>query len=238
MTCSHSAMPELQVSYHDVSCIIDGKGISFADDNLIVHSGPHGLGMTYVIANNLQKNNQGNHIFLRRADMVPDGIIDTVNTTVNVKGNRFTLHRQDVADFFFDATGVFVTYFEHGIGITKLNSAGGPCVKQNVYATVVTPNGEHFTGTNLCRNPQKVCPREVQGMKSGEGYELCQSVCQQDAHAEVNAIALAGKKAKGSILYLSGHLYACVGCQSVIKEANIAELRVMNSRVPFYRSKP
>ena len=238
MTCSHHPMPELQVSYHDASCIIDGKGIFFADDNLIMHSELHELGMTYVIANSLQKNDQENHIFLRRADMVPDGIIDTIKTTVNVKRNHLTLYRKDVADFFHDATGFFVTYFEHGIGITKLHSAGGPCVKQNVYATVVTPDGESFTGTNLCRNPQKVCPREVQGMKSGEGYELCQSVCQQDGHAEVNALRAAGNKAKGSILYLSGHLYACGGCQSAIKEANIAELRIMNNRVPFYRSKP
>ena len=210
MTCSHHPMPELQVSYHDASCIIDGKGISFADDNLIMHSELHELGMTYVIANSLQKNDQENHIFLRRADMVPDGIIDTIKTTVNVKRNHLTLYRKDVADFFHDATGFFVTYFEHGIGITKLHSAGGPCVKQNVYATVVTPDGESFTGTNLCRNPQKVCPREVQGMKSGEGYELCQSVCQQDGHAEVNALRAAGNKAKGSILYLSGHLLSLI----------------------------
>ena len=35
----------------------------------------------------------------------------------------------------------------------------GPCVKQVVRATIITPGGERFVGENLCRNPQAVCPR-------------------------------------------------------------------------------
>lgn len=87
---------------------------------------------------------------------------------------------------------------------------GGPCVKQVVKATVVAPNGTHFVATNYCDTPQTTCPRA--GMPTGVGYELCKSVCNQQGHAEVNALKLAGKHAKGATVYVEGHSYACENC--------------------------
>ncbi len=96
------------------------------------------------------------------------------------------------------------------------------CAKQTVTATIITPDGRHFVGTNFARNPQVACPRG--DMPTGVGYELCQSVCRQGAHAEVNAIAAARAAAVGAKLYLEGHSYACAPCQAACAAAGIAQI--------------
>lgn len=96
----------------------------------------------------------------------------------------------------------------------------GPCAKQTVTATLIAKNGGRYIGTNHCMNPQTVCPRA--GMATGQGYELCRSVCKQGAHAEVNAILLAGDAANGASLRLAGHTYACESCKSVAREYGVA----------------
>lgn len=98
----------------------------------------------------------------------------------------------------------------------------GPCAKQTVRATIVAINGESFTATNHCDTPQATCPRA--GMKTGEGYELCRSICHQPAHAEVNAVAMAGDRCQGATLYLEGHTYACDACRSSCDAAGIAAI--------------
>lgn len=98
----------------------------------------------------------------------------------------------------------------------------GPCAKQTVKATVITIDGAVFIGTNHCNRPQSVCPRA--DMASGVGYELCKSVCDQPAHAEVNALALAGEKAQGATLYLEGHTYACDNCQACANHTGITQI--------------
>jgi DNA (cytosine-5)-methyltransferase 1 len=98
----------------------------------------------------------------------------------------------------------------------------GRCVKQTVTATIVATNGAHYVGTNHCMTPQASCPRT--GMPTGVGYELCKSVCAQPAHAEVNAIKLAGKNARGATLYLQGHTYACDPCKASAAGAGIVEI--------------
>lgn len=98
----------------------------------------------------------------------------------------------------------------------------GPCVKQTVVATVVDIKGRHFVGTNHCMRPQATCARA--GMPSGGGYHLCREVCQQPAHAEINAINLAGKATIGATLYLQGHTYACESCTDAARRAGISEI--------------
>lgn len=102
------------------------------------------------------------------------------------------------------------------------------CAKQRVIATVVAADGTYYTGENLCNNPQKVCPRDELGYKSGEGYELCKSICDQQSHAEVVAITKAGDNAKGATLYLRGHSYACGNCKSCAEINGIEEIVVCN----------
>lgn len=98
----------------------------------------------------------------------------------------------------------------------------GPCVKQTVTATIIATDGRRFTATNHCDNAQSICPRA--GMATGEGYELCRSVCEQPAHAEVNAIWLARRATRGATLYLQGHTYACEPCKKACADAGIASI--------------
>ena len=97
------------------------------------------------------------------------------------------------------------------------------CSKQVVRATVRTPSGMHFIATNhATRVPSGGCPRA--GMPTGQGYDLCRSICGQEDHAEVNALRLAGKKARGSTLYIEGHTYACEECLRAAEAAGIVDV--------------
>lgn len=98
----------------------------------------------------------------------------------------------------------------------------GPCAKQVVKATVVAKNGTHFVATNHCDTPQTTCARA--GMPTGDGYELCRTICGQRNHAEPNAIRLAGKHANGATLYIEGHTYACQHCTAAAEAAGISEI--------------
>jgi deoxycytidylate deaminase len=75
-------------------------------------------------------------------------------------------------------------------------------------------------GTNEIHNNQITeCPRK--GMKSGEGYDLCKTACQQGHHAEVDACLKAGEEAEGATLYLIGHTYCCDSCKQVMEDHGI-----------------
>lgn len=58
-------------------------------------------------------------------------------------------------------------------------------------------------------------------MPTGVGYELCKSICDQPAHAEVAACLAAGEAARGGKLYLEGHYYACDNCKHVAAEHGV-----------------
>ena len=96
------------------------------------------------------------------------------------------------------------------------------CLKQVVIATIITPNGRRFVSSNYINNNPTSCPRG--DLPSGVGYELCKSICNQSAHAEVNALKLAGSESKGSKLYFEGHSYACEPCKKAASEAGIIEI--------------
>ena len=102
----------------------------------------------------------------------------------------------------------------------------GPCAKQTTMAIIV--NGDKtWVGYNWCEKPQAVCPREVLGYSTGEGYHLCKEVCEQHAHAEVDVCEKAGQGARDGVLYLFGHFYACKDCIQVMKECGIKRYEVM-----------
>ena len=105
----------------------------------------------------------------------------------------------------------------------------GPCAKQRVIAEIVTPEGARFYGENLCYRPQETCPRGA--MPTGKGYHLCKSVCVQSGHAEINALAAAGDKAKGATLTLYGHSYACDHCTAAATAAGIIEIRIGSAKI-------
>lgn len=94
----------------------------------------------------------------------------------------------------------------------------GICKKQTTIAIIVN-NGRFWVGSNWVEDEQKECPRK--DYKTGEGYHLCKEVCNQFAHAEVDACIKAGDNAKGGTLYLIGHTYCCNNCLSVMKASGI-----------------
>ncbi len=162
-------------------------------------------------------------ILLRSIGKIPDDLLDRV-ISVPVKdtpeGPSLSLEHPVFSDWARGWAGVWVAYGDGYFRLTKIKEAKqGPCNKQQVAATLISTDGELFAGTNRCNCPQSACPRDVLGMKSGEGYHLCHEVCQQPAHAEVDAIRRAGEKAKGAVIYLTGHHYACSSCQQAALDA-------------------
>jgi deoxycytidylate deaminase len=100
----------------------------------------------------------------------------------------------------------------------------GPCVKQRVRATIIAADGRWYSGENDCLSPQEVCPRANE--PTGCGYELCRQVCRRTGHAEVNAIRVAGKAARGGRLFLEGHTYACEPCKAACAAAGIIDITI------------
>ena len=103
----------------------------------------------------------------------------------------------------------------------------GKCAKSEVKCTIISVNNEVFVGKNWCENPQDICPR-----KKGEGYDKCTSVCGQYGHAEINALSLAGKKAKGGKVFLEGHTHACKDCQEALYGAGIESISLNKPNIP------
>jgi deoxycytidylate deaminase len=97
----------------------------------------------------------------------------------------------------------------------------GKCAKQETIA-IIENNGQYWIGSNWCNNAQDECPRKL--MKTGEGYELCKTICNQDNHAEVDVCIKVGENASGGTLYLLGHTYCCDNCKKVMSEYGIEEV--------------
>ncbi len=108
----------------------------------------------------------------------------------------------------------------------------GLCAKQTTIAIIFNSENNSFAiGHNTCANPQGTCPREVQGFATGEGYELCKSVCEQVGHAETNALRSAGDMAKGATLLLIGHNRICNDCAKAMKEAGIKDTYIIGDLI-------
>ena len=100
------------------------------------------------------------------------------------------------------------------------------CKKQTTVAVIMKDGHLISIGTNEIHADIDECPRK--GMKSGEGYDLCKSVCKQNHHAEVDACLKAGKDAEGGTLILIGHTYCCDNCKKVMDEHGIKEIKIVN----------
>ena len=99
----------------------------------------------------------------------------------------------------------------------------GPCAKTVVTCTIVSLEGDEFVGTNACNNAQPDCPRDP-----GEGYEKCETICEQQGHAEIQALREAGDKAEGAYALLEGHTYACDDCKAALKAAGVTDVWVLS----------
>lgn len=100
----------------------------------------------------------------------------------------------------------------------------GPCAKRRVFCTIVTLDGGHFVGENVCANPQPVCPRAP-----GEDYAKCRSICQQGDHAELAAMRQAreaGAALLGARAIIEGHYYICEPCGAALRDAGVASVTI------------
>lgn len=89
------------------------------------------------------------------------------------------------------------------------------CAKRYVVA-IIEKNGKYYVGSNWCRNQQKECPR-----LPDEDYSKCKTICEQDGHAEIDAIKNAKGDTEEAIMYLIGHDYCCEPCLASMKKAGI-----------------
>jgi hypothetical protein len=71
--------------------------------------------------------------------------------------------------------------------------------------------GVWWVGDNSCADPQTICPRA--DSPPGVGYEMCEEICQQDGHAEMEAILKSGDEGYGGTMYLFGIDHVCPECQ-------------------------
>lgn len=109
--------------------------------------------------------------------------------------------------------------------VIDMPEGAGPCAKQTVTATVIAKDGTRYISTNYTMNPQQSCPRAE--MPTGVGYHLCKVVCAQPAHAEVNALRIAGDSARGAHMIIEGHTYACEHCARAAADAGVARINFL-----------
>jgi deoxycytidylate deaminase len=102
----------------------------------------------------------------------------------------------------------------------------GPCAKRQVECTI-RRKGVEYIGRNDCANPQPVCPR-----LPGEGYEKCQSICQQAGHAEIEALKVAGENADGATACVVGHYWICEPCGRALRDAGVAAVMILEHAMP------
>lgn len=108
-----------------------------------------------------------------------------------------------------------------------IEAAGGqlfPCVKQSVYAVVITADGREYFGANWMTSCDvTVCPRIEQGRTD---YELCGTICGQgtEFHAERQAMWSAyydGADLTGAEVFITGHTYCCDTCRAAMHAEGI-----------------
>lgn len=109
--------------------------------------------------------------------------------------------------------------------LDDLKCVPGPCAKAVVTCKILGTRGDTYIGTNECNNPQRVCPRE-----DGEDYTKCKTICDQQGHAELQAIELAGADCREGIAILDGHTYFCEYCQHALFDAGIALIGINGAR--------
>lgn len=110
----------------------------------------------------------------------------------------------------------------------KMN--GFVCTKQSVNVIIINKDNNYVLGSNNINNYVEICPRVKENYPTGQGYHLCKEICNQNNHAEQDAIAKAkelGIDIEGADLYLIGHTYFCDACTEAMKNAKIATATIL-----------
>lgn len=105
-----------------------------------------------------------------------------------------------------------------------------PCLKQKVYAMLVSLDGRESFGSNWIGTSEITeCPRK--DMKSGQGYHYCTEVCGQPGHAEVMAISRCieeGGDPTGGTLCIVGHSYVCANCLAEVDKHGVEKVLILD----------
>ena len=112
--------------------------------------------------------------------------------------------------------------------ITSKTLENSPCLKQTTLAIIIN-DGRYYIGSNHCEEEVEDCPRETK--PSGEGYELCRSICGQTAHAEIDVLEKAGEQAEGGTMFLIGHNYLCQTCKDAATRMGIKEVIIIDDLI-------
>ena len=113
-----------------------------------------------------------------------------------------------------------------------------PCVKQSVYAVVITADGNEYFGANwMTSSDVTICPRILANTTS---YELCATVCGQgtEFHAERQAMWSAyydGADLTGAEIFITGHTYCCDTCRAAMYEEGITYTASLDSGKSYER---
>lgn len=110
-------------------------------------------------------------------------------------------------------------------------------------AAVIVKDGEIIgrgaNGSDFHKNNE--CERVIQGVPSGQGYELCEG-CHPKNHSEPSAIKNAvdnGHNPAGADLYLWGHWWCCEPCWNSMIEVGIKNVYLIeNSEKMFDKNHP
>lgn len=113
-----------------------------------------------------------------------------------------------------------------------------PCIKQEVFAMLVTSEGKEYFGANWMTNDElSVCPRVTANSKSGEDYHFCVDICNQLFHAErfaMQACEAYNDSLVGATVYVTGHTYCCKYCIAAMAHAGVRRAVVIDSGMEYY----
>ncbi|MFA6306343.1 MAG: deaminase [Patescibacteria group bacterium] len=105
------------------------------------------------------------------------------------------------------------------------------CSKQPTGAVIVKNGIIIGRGCNAGKKIE-VCPRVLNGSKTGEDYHYCKEVCLQTGHSEVTSTNNAkanGQDSKDADLYLYGHWWCCKNCWDTIIKARIKNVYLVKN---------
>lgn len=104
------------------------------------------------------------------------------------------------------------------------------CAKQSVICCLLDEENQIISvGSNWCKNPQEECPRK--DFPTGMGYALCSVICQQNAHAEVDALNNLGENTQPKTCILVGHYYCCQGCYEALKKKGVKNFIIVKEMI-------
>lgn len=116
------------------------------------------------------------------------------------------------------------------------------CGSRQVGAVIVKEGTVIARGyTSKGREPAP-CPRVLQNLPSGVGYELCPHCGESDlgSHAEADTITnakIAGVDTQGGELYMFGHWWVCEPCWGKIRIAGIRKIFLVEGAVEMFQKR-